>query len=120
MTRSRKSAKDAGAAFESLVAAYLAKHLDDRIERRRLTGAKDRGDLSGIRYAGQRVVAECKEYGGRVLVGPWLKEAEVERGNDDAGAAFVVAKRQGTTDPGQQIVLMTLRDLVSLLSGERP
>ena len=119
MTRNRKSAKNAGTSFETLVAAYLNEHIDDRIERRRQTGSKDRGDIAGLRHMGGRVVAEVKEYGGRLLPGPWLNEAEVERGNDDATAAFVVAKRRGTTRPGDQIVLMTLRDLVSLLTGER-
>lgn len=120
MSRNRASAKAAGTRFESSVVSYLAEHVDDRIERRRQTGARDRGDLSGWRYGGQRIVAEAKDYGGRVLVGPWLNEAEVERLNDDAGVALVIAKRRGTTNPGDQVVLMTLRDLTSLLNGTRP
>jgi len=119
MTRNRKSAKSAGTWFETLVAGYLNEHIDDRIERRRQTGSKDRGDIAGLRHMGGRVVVEVKEYGGRLLPGPWLNEAEVERGNDDATAGIVVAKRRGTTRPGDQIVLMTLRDLVALLTGER-
>jgi len=119
MTRNRKSAKSAGTSFETLVAGYLNEHIDDRIERRRQTGSKDRGDIAGLRHMGGRVVVEVKEYGGRLLPGPWLNEAEVERGNDDATAGIVVAKRRGTTRPGDQIVLMTLRDLVALLTGER-
>jgi len=119
MTRNRKSAKTAGTSFETLVAGYLNEHIDDRIERRRQTGSKDRGDIAGLRHMGGRVVVEVKEYGGRLLPGPWLNEAEVERGNDDATAGIVVAKRRGTTRPGDQIVLMTLRDLVALLTGER-
>lgn len=121
MTRSRASAKQAGAKFETLVAAYLAEKVDDRIERRTRSGAKDRGDVSGLRAPhGGRLVVECKDYGGRLLPGPWLAEAEVERGNDDALAALVVAKRRGTTDPADQFVLMSLRDLVALLTAERP
>lgn len=120
MTRTRKTAKDAGTRMETLVAGYLAEHVDDRIERRRLTGSKDRGDLSGLRHMGGRLVAQVKDYGGQVQVGPWLNEVEVQRGNDDALAGFVIAKRRGTTDPGDQIVLMTLRDLVALLTGSRP
>jgi hypothetical protein len=119
-TRTRASARAAGTRFETAIAAYLAHHVDDRIERRRQTGARDRGDLSGIRVLGNRVVAELKDYGGRLLPGAWLSEAEHERGNDDAAAAFVVAKRRGTTSPGDQIVLMTVDDLVALLTGERP
>lgn len=29
-------------------------------------------------------------------------------------------KRRGITDPGAQIVLMTVRDLIALLTGHRP
>lgn len=120
MTRSRQSAKAAGTRHESAVAAYLNTHVDDVIERRRQNGAKDRGDISGWRFAGRRICAELKDYGGRVLVGPWLNEVEIERGNDDAHVGLVIAKRRGTTDPGDQVVLMTLRDLTALLTGERP
>lgn len=121
MARNRKSAKGAGTWFESLVAGYLAETLnDDRIERRRQSGAKDRGDIASVRHLGQRVVIECKEYGGQVKVGPWLDEVDTERGNDDAGVGVVVAKRRGTRDPGEQVVMMTLTDLASLLTGERP
>lgn len=120
MTRTRASAKNAGTAHETKIAQYLSHYVDDRIERRTKNGVKDRGDLGGIRHMGIRVVVECKNYGGQYLVGPWLDEAEVERGNDDAGCALVVAKRRGTTDPGNQVVLMTVRDLVALLTGVRP
>lgn len=120
MARSRASAKAAGARFERSIADYLAKHVDDRIDRRVKTGSSDRGDIGGVRHMGQRVVLELKDYGGQVKVGPWLNEAEIERGNDDAGVGLVVAKRRGTTKPGEQVVMMTLADLVSLMTGERP
>lgn len=120
MTRSRASAKKAGSAFESLVASYLAAMIDDRVERRSRNGVKDRGDISGLRHMGQRLVVECKDRGGRLDVGPWLAEVEIERGNDDAVAGLVVAKRRGTTNPADQIVLMALGDLVALLIGVRP
>lgn len=120
MSRSRASAKAAGTRFESSIVAYLAEHVSDLIERRRLSGSKDRGDISGLRHMGGRVVLELKDYGGRHLVGPWLTEADIERGNDDALIGAVVAKRRGTTDPGDQVVLMTVRDLVALLTGGRP
>lgn len=120
MTRSRASAKQAGSSFERSIADYLRDYVDDRIDRRVKTGAKDRGDIGGVRtpHSG-RVVVECKEYGGRLAVTPWLREAEIERGNDDALVGLVVAKRRGTTDPADQTVLMTVRDLVALLTGER-
>ena len=120
MTRNRQSAKKAGTSFETQIAGYLAKHVDDRIERRRLTGAKDRGDIAGIRHMGQRITVECKNYGGQLKPSQWTSEAHCEAGNDDALCGIVVAKRKGTTDPGAQYVLMTLNDLIGLLTGTRP
>lgn len=107
--------------METLVVRYLARVLgDDRIERRRLSGAKDRGDVAGIRtLLGERVVLEVKDYGGRLLPGPWLNEACIEAGNDDAAAGVVIAKRRGTTKPEEQIVLMTLGDLAVLLGASK-
>lgn len=121
MPRTRTSAKAAGARFETQIAEYLACKLDDRIERRRLGGSKDRGDIGGVRDRdGNRVVLECKDYGGRLQPPEWLREAHAERDNDGAAVGVVVAKRRGTTNPGAQYVLMTVDDLVTLLSGTQP
>jgi hypothetical protein len=120
VTRNRASAKKAGSSFETLIAGYLAVHVDDRVERRTKNGSKDRGDVSGLRHLGERLVIEAKDYGGRLEVGPWLAEVEVERLNDDAIAGLVVSKRRGKGQAGDQVVLLTLRDLVALLTGERP
>ena len=118
MTRNRASAKAAGTRFESQVVAYLAEHYDDVIERRTKTGGKDRGDVSGWRFAGRRIVAEVKNVSRLNLAG-WVNEAEIERANDDAMVGLVVHKRHGVGDPGSQYVTLTLRDLVALLTGER-
>lgn len=117
VTRSRATARKAGSAFESEVVAYLAAHVDDRIERRARNGSKDRGDVSGLRHMGERVVVECKNHARLDLAG-WL--AEVERGNDDAVAGLVVHKRHGKAEPAEQLVTLRLVDLVALLTGERP
>ena len=117
--RSRTSAKKAGASFERLIADHLAAVIDDRIDRRVKTGSQDRGDIGGLRHMGGRVVIEAKDYGGRLMPGPWIGEAETERGNDDALAGLVIAKRRGTTKPGQQFVLMTVDELTVLLLGSR-
>lgn len=119
MTRSRASAKKAGSSFERLIADFLAKHIDDRVDRRVKTGSQDRGDIGGLRYAGGRIVIEAKDYGGRLMPGPWIQEAETERGNDDATVGLVIAKRRGTTKPGEQFVLMTVDNLTALLTGNR-
>ena len=121
MTRNRQSAKAAGTRFETAIAQYLATELDDdRIERRRLAGSKDRGDIAGLRHHGQRLVIEVKDYGGQIKAAEWIEEAHVEAGNDSALCGLVVAKRRGTTDPGSQYVLCTVNDLIALLTGQRP
>lgn len=117
-SRNRASAKKAGTALETQIAAYLAAHVDDRIERRSKGGNKDRGDISGLRHMGQRVVIECKNTARLDLAG-WAAEAEIERGNDDAVAGVIISKRHGKGQPGDQWVHMTLRDFVALLTGSR-
>ena len=118
MGRTRASAKAAGTAFESQVAAYLREHIDDRIERRTKNGNKDRGDIGGLRHMGQRVVIECKNTA-RINLAGWAAEAEIERGNDDAGVAMIAHKRTGKGRPEDQWITMTLGELVALLSGHR-
>jgi hypothetical protein len=117
--RTRSSAKKAGATFERVVADYLANTVDDRIDRRVRTGARDCGDIAGLRAHGQHVAIECKNTRAWTP-GEWLREAEKERVNDSALAGVVVAKRHGSADPGEQVVLMTLADFAALLTGVRP
>ena len=119
MTRNRKSAKAAGARFERTIADALAAALDDdRIDRRARNGAKDRGDIGGIRLHGQRVVIECKD-AATLRLPEWTAEARIEAGNDDALVGLVVHKRRGVGDPMAQWVTMTLADLVSILTGQQ-
>lgn len=121
MARSRASAKQAGARFERLIADHLAHTVDDRIDRRVKTGSADKGDIGGVRLPdGRKVVIECKDYGGQIKPGPWLTEAATEATNDGAAVGMVVAKRRGTTNPDEQIVLMTVADLIQLLTAPPP
>jgi hypothetical protein len=107
--------------METRTAEYLAAALsDDRIERRARNGAKDRGDIGGVRTAlGERVVIECKDYGGQIKAAEWVAEAHLEAANDDAPVGVVVAKRRGTTNPADQWVVMTLGDLAVILGGRK-
>ena len=118
-SRSRASARSAGTRFERQVADALAQALDDdRVDRRVKNGAKDRGDISGIRLHGQRVVLEVKDCSRLDLPG-WTAEAQLEAGNDDALVGLVVHKRRGTADPMRQWVTCTVADLVAILTGQR-
>jgi hypothetical protein len=119
MTRNRTSARNAGTRFERVIADALAAALDDdRIDRRARNGAKDRGDVGGVRLHGQRVVIEVKDCT-RLALPEWTTEAQIEAGNDDALVGVVVHKRRGVGDPMQQWVSMTLADLVAVLTGQR-
>lgn len=119
MPRSRSSARAAGSRTERTVADYLAAALDDdRIDRRVKTGAKDKGDIAGMRVHGQRLVLEVKDCAKQELP-KWVAEAHTEASNDDALVGVVVAKRRGTTDPGKYWVHMTLDDLLALITGQR-
>lgn len=108
--------------METRTAWYLSEALDDdRIERRAKNGAKDRGDIGGVRTPlGERLVVECKDVARLDLPG-WLREAEVERGNDDAAVGVVVHKRRGKglAQMGEQYVTMSLADFAVLLGGKR-
>lgn len=117
MARSRASAKAAGSTFERLIADFLARVIDDRIDRRVKTGAADKGDIGGLRHFGHRLVVECKDYAGKLLPAQWVKEAQLEAENDNALAGIVIAKRRGTTNPEEQWVLMTVAELVLLLTA---
>lgn len=118
MSRNRTSARKAGSRFEREIADALAEHVDDRIDRRVRTGAKDRGDIGGVRVHGQRVVIEAKNTS-RINLAGWMAEAQDERGNDDALAGVVVHKRHGVGEPLDQWVTTTLRELIALLTGAR-
>jgi len=119
MTRNRASAKKAGSSFERSTADYLAAVTDDhRIDRRVKNGAKDRGDVGGVRIHGKRIVLECKNTA-KTSLGTWANEAEIERGNDDALMAAIVHKRHGKGQPADQWVTMTLADFAALLTGNR-
>lgn len=119
MTRNRTSARQAGARTERHIADYIAAALnDDRIDRRVKHGAKDRGDIGGIKCHGQRLVIEVKDCAKQALP-EWVAQAHLEAGNDDALVGIVIAKRRGTTDPGRYWVHMTVDDLLALITGQR-
>ena len=116
MARSRQSAKAAGARFERIVSDYLRDNLDDRIDRRVKTGARDCGDIANVRDShNRRIVIECKDVA-RLALPQWTKEAQQEADNDQALVGVVVHKRTRVADPAKQWVTMTLEDLVQLLT----
>lgn len=119
MVRSRATAKKAGSTFARQIADHFASTVDDRIDRAVQRGAKDQGDVAGLRFHGHKIAVECKDTT-KVLLSKWASEAEVERLNLGALAGVVIHKRHGKTDPGLQWVTMTVNDFVALMREERP
>jgi hypothetical protein len=120
VSRSRATAKAAGARFERLIADGLADALEDtRIDRKVKTGSKDKGDVANVRLGQHKIVIECKDRGGQFYASEWVAEAEAERVNDEALAGVVIAKRKGVTDPMKQYVVMEVSEFVALLRGDR-
>lgn len=116
---SRAYNKAKGTSFEKDVAFFLAQKLDDdRIERRARNGSKDRGDIGSVRFRGERVVLECKNTTTLALP-QWLREAEIEAGNDDAPHFAVVHKRRGVgpAQMGETYVTLTLNQFALLLGA---
>jgi hypothetical protein len=107
--------KQKGTAFERLIADFLAWELkDDNIDRRTMSGAADRGDISGVKVGPYRLAIECKNVRTMAL-SVWVTEAGVEAVNDAALAGVVIHKRRGYGQAADQYVTMTTRDLVAIL-----
>lgn len=120
MTRSRATAKAAGARFERAMADYLRDTVSEWIDRRTKAGARDLGDLANLRApSGGRIVAECKDTA-RINLAGWAAETETERRNDGAIAGVIIHKRHGRANPADQWVTMTAADFAAILTGTRP
>jgi hypothetical protein len=105
--------------MNQLVADYFQAWINPDVEQRKLGGALDRGDISGVKVHGQRVVVEVKNTA-KIDASGFLREAEIERVNDGALAGVVAYKRHGKGKPGDQVVMMTMRDFVAIITGVRP
>ena len=108
-----------GATFEQQWCDYAARRLgDDGIERRAKNGKNDRGDVAGLRIRGKRAVIECKCCN-RLELSAWLKEADVERGNDDAEFGIVAHKRRGCGEKsfGGNYVTMDTDTFLAIIAG---
>jgi hypothetical protein len=101
--------KAKGRAAENQMVQFLSRWWP-MVERRRLAGVADRGDIAGI----PRTVIEVKS-GARMDLPGWLRELEVEMGNDGAEFGCVAVKPRGTTDGAKFYCVMTGDQFVHLL-----
>ncbi|MGC2866005.1 hypothetical protein ACMG4H_14255 [Corynebacterium glutamicum] len=118
MTRTRASAKKAGASFERQIADYLCDALGNpNIDRMVKSGSLDRGDIANVRDSHGRLLAiECKNTTTMSLP-QWEREATTEALNYGAHAGVIVHKRRGTAQPQEQWVTMTTETLAKLLKA---
>ena len=100
--------KAAGTWAETQVATYLARWWP-LVERRRLSGQYDRGDITGIADTVVEVKNEKK-----INLSGYLAELDTEMLNDDAGRGAVIIRKRGTTDVGQWYAVMNVDQLVAL------
>lgn len=106
------NSKRKGTSAETAVVNWLRSRGWIHAERRALNGVHDRGDVAGL----PGVVIEVKSCREFDLAG-WCKEAEQERVNDGAQIGVVVAKKRGTTDPGEWYAVMPFAQLADLLGA---
>jgi hypothetical protein len=103
-------AKQKGTAAETAVVKYLKDNGFPYAERRALTGTYDKGDITGC----GPVVFEVKNHKTLDLAG-WIKELQAEITNAEAMTGVVVAKKRGTTFPGEWYAVLPFGLFVELL-----
>lgn len=112
--------KSKGTKMETNTVRYLSWALqDERIERMPLHGAKDVGDIAGVRFHGGKVCVECKDTKQPKYAAHWLELLD-EMGNADAeyGVLIQHAKGQGVDvgSMGWQMAIMT-RDMLDAFTA---
>lgn len=104
------ASKRKGTAAETAVVKYLQENGFPYAERRALHGTQDKGDITGC----GPIVFEIKNHKTLDLAG-WVKELEAEIRNANADTGSVIAKKRGTTNPGDWYAIMPVHVLVELL-----
>lgn len=99
-----------GRVWETDIVKYLQAAGFKHAERRRLAGARDRGDIAGF----PGLVIEAKNET-PYRIPEWLREAEQERINDNAEWCVVWARRKGKPDPADGFVIMTGKQFLGML-----
>ena len=101
-----------GTAWETQICDYLISRGWPHVERRRLNGRYDRGDIAGI----PGVVIEAKN-AKTIALAAWLDEAIEEAENDHADLGAAWFKRRGKASAGDGYVLMDGRTFAKLLTA---
>mgnify|MGYP000246399473 CR=1 FL=1 len=103
------TAKSKGRETENTVVEYLRKWVP-LVERRRLQGVLDQGDISGW----ANVCVEVKS-GAKLSVPQWLRELAVEKVNAKARLGFLAVRLNGKSRAEDFVVMMPLPEFMDLL-----
>lgn len=112
MSRTRRTAKQAGTAWESAIVAYLRDRGWPHAERRARKGANDEGDITGV----VGVCIEAKNTT-RIELANFLDQANDEGINAGADISAAWIKRRGKTSPEHGYVVMDGATFLRLLKG---
>ncbi len=108
--------KAKGTQYETLIRDFLKQEWADDIERLPLSGENDRGDIANFRVGtGRHLIALELKNRTQLSLSQWVREAQVEAENYNAIAGAVVFKRKGKAAAGEQFVLVTLSDFLTIL-----
>lgn len=112
--RSRATARQAGTAWETAIVKALIANGWPHAERRRLSGARDRGDIAGV----PGICIEAKNTT-QLAVAAAVDEANVEALNANVPVGVAWFKRKGKTSPLDGYVLMSGDTFLRLLQELR-
>lgn len=104
------TAKAKGRETENAFVEFLRRNGVPHAERRRLTGSKDQGDITG--WPG--VCVEIKS-GATLAIPKWLAECDAETANAHADIGFVVVRPKGKPDPADWFVILRPESLMGLM-----
>ncbi len=110
MSRNRASAKAAGRTWETEIVAALLRNGWPHAERRRLAGAADKGDITGV----VGVVIEAKNTA-KIDISAALNEAAREKKNANAAIGAAWIKRRGYAKAEQGYVVIDGATFMQLL-----
>lgn len=104
------TAKAKGRETENAFVVWMRERWGKVVERRRLTGAQDQGDISGW----HNVCVEVKS-GASIDIPGWLRQLKEEKKNSHSEYGFVAVRPKGKPDPEDWYAVVSLPDMVQLL-----
>lgn len=107
------TAKVKGRQTENEYVNLVADYFGIKVERRRLAGVADRGDIAGF----ADLCVEVKSGGGKLLIPEWLRQLEVERVNAGASIGQLAVRPRGATNGAQWWAIRPLVDDLDLLQS---